>query len=303
MSSLRSTCFSRRPAGLIIAGIASLLVLTGEIRAETTTPQKPDWPSVTPKRISVPARGVSKRITIQIKPGDNDWFNNVAPIEPQPSPQEAETPQVQPVAPRVAKQGEYDWFWNSVPHDMAGAGPHRFVQALAALDASGAAEVRAPSFQSVTDIARKHGREILAATIGTKVSPALAIAVISVESSGRADAVSHAGAQGLMQLIPATASRFGVKNALDPRDNIKGGVTYLDWLLNEFRGDVALALAGYNAGENAVKKNDGPPPYPETLAYVPKVLAAWNVAKGLCLTPPELYSDGCVFATQAVATR
>jgi soluble lytic murein transglycosylase-like protein len=73
-------------------------------------------------------------------------------------------------------------------------------------------------------------------------------------------------------------------------------VAYLDWLLGRFGGDPILAIAAYNAGEGAVDDNGGVPPYRETRAYVPKVLAAFAVARGLCLTPPELVSDGCVFA-------
>lgn len=98
-----------------------------------------------------------------------------------------------------------------------------------------------------------------------------------------------------MQLMPATAERFGVSDTTVAADNIRGGVAYLDWLLQEFGGDPILALAGYNAGENAVKRAGGVPDYPETRGYVPKVLAAWSVAKGLCRTPPQLVSDGCVF--------
>ena len=82
---------------------------------------------------------------------------------------------------------------------------------------------------------------------------------------------------------------------MNTTQNIKGGVTYLDWLLQEFGGDPVLALAGYNAGEGAVTEHGGVPPYKETRGYVPKVLAAWNVARQLCLTPPVLVSDGCVF--------
>ena len=119
--------------------------------------------------------------------------------------------------------------------------------------------------------------------------------MISVESSGRADAVSGAGAEGLMQLMPATAARFGVNDSMVPEDNIKGGVAYLDWLLGQFDGDPILALAGYNAGEGAVQRSEGVPNYAETRDYVPKVLAAFSVAKGLCNTPPVLISDGCVF--------
>jgi len=145
------------------------------------------------------------------------------------------------------------------------------------------------------DMANRFGTEILKATIGTRVSPALALAVIGIESGGRADVVSSAGAVGLMQLIPATASRFGVTDSKDPVQNLKGGIAYLDWLMKEFDGDPLMVLAAYNAGEGAVKSNGGVPPYAETRAYVPKVLAAWQVAQGLCMTPPELVSDPCVF--------
>ncbi|MDZ4305731.1 MAG: lytic transglycosylase domain-containing protein, partial [Pseudomonas sp.] len=111
------------------------------------------------------------------------------------------------------------------------------------------------------------------------------------------DAVSHAGAVGLMQLIPATAERFGVSDSTDPIQNIKGGVAYLDWLLEEFDNDPVLVLAAYNAGEGAVRNNGGVPPYAETRDYVPKVLAAWQVAQGLCVSPPMLVTDPCVFRT------
>lgn len=144
-------------------------------------------------------------------------------------------------------------------------------------------------------IAERYGLDILKATLGTRVSPALVLAVIGIESGGRVNAVSSAGAQGLMQLIPATARRFGVTDSLDPAQNIRGGVAYLDWLMGEFGGDPLMVLAAYNAGEGAVRANGGVPPYAETRDYVPKVLAAWQVAQGLCLTPPELVSDPCVF--------
>jgi len=121
----------------------------------------------------------------------------------------------------------------------------------------------------------------------------LVLAMIAVESSGRKNALSPAGAQGLMQLMPDTASRFGVRDALAPEQNIRGGVAYLDWLIAEFGGDVVLALAGYNAGENAVKRHNGVPPYAETRDYIPKVLAAFEVARGLCKTRPELITDAC----------
>ena len=153
--------------------------------------------------------------------------------------------------------------------------------------------VSAPRLQSVQEIARAEGSHILSQTIGTQISPALVLAVIAVESSGRTAAVSSAGAQGLMQLMPDTARRFGVTDSLSPAENIRGGVAYLDWLMKEFKGDVLLALAGYNAGENAVKQHGGVPPYTETRDYIPKVLAAYEVARGLCKTQPELITDAC----------
>lgn len=128
------------------------------------------------------------------------------------------------------------------------------------------------------------------------MSPALVLAVIAVESAGKVDAVSGAGAQGLMQLMPATAERFGVEDSLIPAENILGGVKYLNWLMDEFDRDPILVLAGYNAGEGSVRTYEGVPPFEETRDYVPKVLAAFQVARGLCQTPPELITDGCVFA-------
>jgi soluble lytic murein transglycosylase-like protein len=108
----------------------------------------------------------------------------------------------------------------------------------------------------------------------TSMSPSLLHAVIAVESGYDAKAVSRKGAQGLMQLMPKTAQRFGVRNALDPLENVRGGALYLKWLLEYFDGNLKLALAGYNAGENeVVRAGYKIPSNRETLNYVPKVLA------------------------------
>lgn len=108
------------------------------------------------------------------------------------------------------------------------------------------------------------------------MSPQLLQAVIQVESNYQPHARSPKGAQGLMQLMPSTAERFGVHDAFDPRENIRGGALYLKWLLDFFRGDLRLALAGYNAGEAAVvKAGYRIPPIAETREYVPKVL--WHL--------------------------
>jgi soluble lytic murein transglycosylase-like protein len=100
------------------------------------------------------------------------------------------------------------------------------------------------------------------------VDPRFIHAVIWQESKYKVEARSHAGAQGLMQLMPATAKRFGCHDPNDPADNINAGAKYLSWLLKRFAGNVELALAGYNAGEGSVDKYDGIPPYNETQNYV-----------------------------------
>ena len=108
------------------------------------------------------------------------------------------------------------------------------------------------------------------------VDPRFIHAVIWQESKYEARALSHAGAQGLMQLMPATARRFGCKNPHDVAANIKAGTKYLAWLLKRFDGDVKLALAGYNAGEGAVHKYNGVPPYNETQNYVRKIVSRYG---------------------------
>ena len=104
------------------------------------------------------------------------------------------------------------------------------------------------------------------------VDPSLVRAVIHAESAFRADAVSPKGAGGLMQLMPGTAKRFNVADRFNPEENIAGGVAYLALLLEMFRGDRELAVAAYNAGENAVKRYGGIPPYQETKTYVRRVM-------------------------------
>ncbi len=241
------------------------------------------------KRIRAPAPGSRPRITVQIDPASVARKAKPAPKTAEAGPDEPEGGTA-----GVASPGRYAWFWEKVSPSLEKTGPGRLDDALSVLNGSG--KVGAPRLQALQDIARARGVPILLSTIGTNVSPALVLAVISVESAGKADAVSGAGASGLMQLMPATASRFGVTDSLEPDDNIAGGVKYLDFLMQEFDNDPILVLAGYNAGEGSVRNHQGVPPYAETRDYVPKVLAAFQVARGLCTTPPELITDGCVFA-------
>jgi soluble lytic murein transglycosylase-like protein len=118
------------------------------------------------------------------------------------------------------------------------------------------------------------------AAAAASVEPNLLRAVIVVESGFNTRAVSKRGAVGLMQLMPATASRYGVSNPYDPRQNVHGGARYLKFLMDRFGQDVRLALAAYNAGEDAVDRNGGQiPPFSETMAYVPRVLKIYRMLR------------------------
>lgn len=297
-------------ASILLAGIVTLAALPGWTQDEAgpgETPQAapkvvaapaqgegPNGGAFTFKRIGLPQGGGS-RITVQIDPeAQAEWFYGRDPAK------DVEIVDASAALPLGPMTG-FEWFWESISPAIDGSGP---ANVNAAIDLLNNREgLTTPRIQPLQDIAAAHGADILAATVGTNVSPALVLALISVESSGRTSALSEKGAQGLMQLIPDTASRFGVEDSNDPSQNIKGGVAYLAWLMEEFGNDPILTLAGYNAGENAVLKNGGVPPYPETRAYVPKVLNAWRVARGLCLTPPELLTDGCVFAVRGTSSN
>lgn len=283
----------RRPTGLALA------ILTAAAAPQWAAGQE----DFTFRRVKVGEMTPGKRITVQIDPAEQAR-RLAATAWKDPALKSADLPPVDGNAaePAPAPKSSYAWFWDLVPpgiSDVSG----RFPAAMAALSQGpGGKQVAAPRMQSMQTIAEAYGRDILLATVGTDVSPALVLAVMGIESAGRKDAVSTAGAVGLMQLIPATAERFGVKDSTDPGQNIKGGVAYLDWLLDEFDNDPVMALAAYNAGEGAVRANAGVPPYAETRDYVPKVLAAWQVAQGLCQTPPELVTDPCVFRIMATET-
>lgn len=288
-------------APILLCGIV-LALIAGGAAAETPAGSSGTGPSAYPeftfKRIGAPGATTARRITVQIDPEEQARRLASGPLPPaeHPIPHGGAAPGLEPAGP--PQPSAFDWYWEKVSPAL-GARDGRFSAALAALNQGPeGTQVTGPRLQRLQDIAAVHGGEILKATIGTEVSPALVLAVIGIESGGRVDAVSSAGAVGLMQLIPATADRFGVADSANPVDNIKGGVAYLDWLMREFDRDPVMVIAAYNAGENAVKSNGGVPPYAETRAYVPKVLAAWSVARGLCVTPPELVTDGCVFAVK-----
>lgn len=290
--------------GLILAGLPAQ---AGPEAAGASPPGGFTFHMVKP-----PKPGTKRFITVQINPAvQQRWIENAPAVNEHNTPDPARTPVTQADPPQTAgasdagpkmtaavpaprRAARYSWYWQAISPAL-GARAGRFQAALAELSMGpGGKRVHAPRLQAMQALARTWGTDILKATVGTQVSPALVLAVMSTESGGRADAVSSAGARGLMQLIPATAGRFGV-DASDPKQNIQGAVAYLDWLMGEFKGDPLMVLAAYNAGENAVKAAGGVPDYAETRDYVPKVLAAWQVAQGLCVSRPQLISDGCVF--------
>ncbi|MCA1556397.1 MAG: lytic transglycosylase domain-containing protein [Acidobacteria bacterium] len=132
------------------------------------------------------------------------------------------------------------------------------MHASASLDGFTTGDPKVDSY--IVDSSTRHG-----------VDPVLIYSIMHRESAFKKMAMSYKGARGLMQLMPATAARFGVRNIFDPAQNIEAGTRYMRWLLNRFNGDVGLALAGYNAGEGAVDKYWGVPPYRETQEYVKRI--------------------------------
>ena len=283
---------------IILGGAALACAMTAAVCAHSES--VPDRQNFTFKRVTVGADSPGKRIQVQIDPAEQARLLASLPkVELRRADDPAASAPEQAAAPADAAKptpsAAYSWYWDLVdPARAKVAG--RFEKAIASLSQGPkGAQVTAPRMQAMQGLAQTYGTEILKATLGTQVSPALVLAVMGIESGGKADAVSPKGAEGLMQLIPATAARFGVTDSKDVAQNIKGGVAYLDWLMGQFDRDALMVLAAYNAGEGAVAANDGVPPYAETRDYVPKVLAAWTVAQGLCASPPQLVTDPCVF--------
>lgn len=145
------------------------------------------------------------------------------------------------------------------------------------------AEVRSSAPKPIVELASSIASEY-------NVQPQLVLAIMEAESNFDIVALSPKNAKGLMQLIPETAARFSVKNVYDPAQNIRGGVAYLRWLLAYFEGDITLVAAAYNAGERAVERYRGVPPYLETRAYVLRILRAFGAADhpfDVSVTPPS----------------
>ncbi len=199
-----------------------------------------------------------------------------------------------PNSRRVYGRQAFKWFWQEVSTSRAAASAARWSAVLQVVE-RGRAKGKAVygSRATARRILQKYGPYLKKEAKRRNVSIPFLIAVIAVESNGNPGARSPVGAGGLMQLMPATARRFGVSNAYAPSQNIRGGAQYLDWLLRYFNGDAVLALAGYNAGEGAVNKYKGVPPFRETRDYVAKVAGAYLAARTLCSNPPRSARANC----------
>jgi soluble lytic murein transglycosylase-like protein len=170
---------------------------------------------------------------------------------------------------------------------------HRAEGELIALVLAGGGEVHLPPAairgfvpdEVIEEVAAAKGGEDIVAIVERAarrhgLEPALVLAVVSVESAIKPQAVSPKGAQGLMQLMPRTAASLGVEDAFDPEQNVDAGVRHLESLVRLYDGNLTRALAAYNAGQGAVARHGGVPPYRETRAYVKKVLERYRAKQG-----------------------
>jgi len=183
------------------------------------------------------------------------------------------------------------WFWKEVPPLIEDGSRAKAMRIVSDARSRGRG-LFGTKTQARSVLTRWRG-EIEAAAREARISEALIAAVVMVESGGDPYAKSPKGALGLGQLMPETARRYGVRHVFDPAENLRGSATYLSDLINMFRGDLVLALAAYNSGPQAVIKHRGVPPYAETRAYVPKVLAAFETAGKFCASPPRTARRQC----------
>ncbi len=234
------------------------------------------FPDFTFKRVKPPESGTKKLITIQVG--------------------EPETSQASESESNLSTSADLnDWFWDAISPELEAAEPGRFQKAVDQLaNLPQGQRIATPRLEQFRTAASLYGNDIMLATLGKKVSPALMLAVIGADAENERDAL------GLMRLPTDVSAQFGVENALDPAENFRAGAAYLDSLLEAFSGDPILALAAYHAGARTIFEHQGVPLQEGPRAFVPKVLSAFQVTRALCLTPPEIFSDGCVFAMKEI---
>jgi len=216
--------------------------------AAAQQPAPPGPPSVAAAVVSTPAAPAAT-LTQPLPPAQPSLPSPVSPATPAPTLQEAPPPQI----PAAADPAPAEAF---LPLDF---------------EEHGAPE--SPFGNLIYEMAGRYA-----------INPYLVAAVVQVESSFNPRAVSRKGAHGLMQLLPATARRFGLqrrKDLFDPAKNLEAGIRYLKWLSERFSGDAARVLAAYNAGEGAVDRFGGVPPYPETRNYVTRIFGILGLVPAL----------------------
>ncbi len=195
------------------------------------------------------------------------------------------------VASAPSPSSASSWFWDEVPPRIEDGSRAKAMQVVA--NARNRRQGVFGTKAQARSVLTRWRAEIKAAARKAGINEALIVAVVIVESGGNQYAKSPKGALGLGQLMPGTAHRYGVRDAFDPAENLRGSATYLSDLINMFRGDLVLALAAYNSGAQAVLRHRGVPPYAETRAYVPKVLAAFETAGDFCASHPRAARRKC----------
>jgi len=272
---------SKRPAGATCSVVGSF----SNARRRAAAPRSPSAPAAATAKAMSPAPGLA-RVAPVAAPGIPDAAapaTSASAIDASLA-SKAITPAPLPMAspgkpPRRVVSGQvYSYMQDGVRH-YTSARPTQMasVQGLRTIRYSyietcyACALNPGVNFGSVRLNTSAYSTEIAAAAREFGVDEAVVRAIIHAESAYNPTALSRAGAQGLMQLMPATARRFGVSDSFDASQNIRGGVQYLSWLLKRFNGNLQLAAAGYNAGEGAVDRHGGVPPYSETQRYVQRV--------------------------------
>ena len=233
-------------------------------------------PVATP--VGVPERSAAPRPASATETPSSRAVAAGQPLAPRAVPAAAPTASTASRAGRVVSGQVYSYMQDGVRHytsakptQVASLGAVRTIR-YSVIERCFACGARpAVNFGSVRLNTTAYQSEIAAAAREFGVEEAIVRAIIHAESAFNPTALSRAGAQGLMQLMPPTAARFGVSDSYDATQNIRGGVQYLSWLLKRFNGDLTLAAAGYNAGEGAVARHGGVPPYSETRYYVQRV--------------------------------